>query len=91
MLGGMLREDRAAKSMAAAMKEIVSAMVALEDTSRKLREQIDEACSSKKTTENSRSAEEFKFKVPRHTMEGWKTALRYRNEGGTKLRSLLRF
>jgi hypothetical protein len=75
-LVGMLREDGAAKSMGAVMKEIVSAMNAPEETRRVLREQIDEACNSKKTTESSRNAEEFKFKVPRHTLEGWKASLR---------------
>jgi len=37
-LVGMLREDGAAKSMAAEMKDIVAAMNAPEDTRRKLRE-----------------------------------------------------
>jgi hypothetical protein len=52
MLVGMLREDGATKNMATVMKEIVSAMAAAEDTRRKLREKIDEACGSKKMTEN---------------------------------------
>jgi hypothetical protein len=43
----MLREDGAAKSMGAVMKEIVSAMNAPEETRRVLREQIDEACNNK--------------------------------------------
>jgi len=72
----MLREDGAAKSMALVMKEIVLALNGPEDTRRKLREQIDDACSSKKATESSRNAEEFNFKVPRHTLEGWKALLR---------------
>ena len=55
-LVGMLREDGAAKSMGAVMKEIVSAMNAPEETRRVLREQIDEACNSKKTTESSRNS-----------------------------------
>jgi hypothetical protein len=79
-LVGMLREDGAAKSMGAVMKEIVAAMTAPEETRRTLREQIDEACSSKKTTESSRNAEEFKFKVPKHTIEGRKAKLAI-NEG----------
>ena len=37
-LVGLLREDGAAKSMAAVMKDIVAAMNAPEDTRRKLRE-----------------------------------------------------
>jgi hypothetical protein len=83
-LVGMLREDGAAKSMGAVMKEIVAAMTAPEETRRILREQIDEACSSKKTTESSRNAEEFKFKVPKHTIEGWKSALRAKRKEPTK-------
>ncbi len=83
-LVGMLREDGAAKSMGAVMKEIVAAMTAPEETRRILREQIDEACSSKKTTEGSRNAEEFKFKVPKHTIEGWKAALRTKKKEPTK-------
>jgi len=83
-LVGMLREDGAAKSMGAVMKEIVAEMTAPEETRRILREQIDEACSSKKTTESSRNAEEFKFKVPKHTIEGWKAALRAKKKEPTK-------
>jgi hypothetical protein len=75
-LVGMLREDGVAKNMAAIMKEIVLATNAPEETRRKLREQIDNACSSRKTTENTRNAEEFKFKVPKHTLEDWKAILR---------------
>jgi hypothetical protein len=58
-LVGMLREDGAAKSMASVMKDIIAAMNAAEDTWRKLREQIDNAWSSKKATENSKNAEEY--------------------------------
>ena len=75
-LVGMLREDGVAKSMATVMKEIVLATNAPEETRRKLREQIDNACSSRKTTESTRNAEEFKFKVPKHTLEDWKAILR---------------
>ncbi len=75
-LVGMFWEYGAAKSMAAVMKDIVAAMNAPEDTRRKLREQIDDACSSKKATESSKNADEFKFKEPRHTLEGWKELLR---------------
>ncbi len=57
-LVGMLREDGVAKSMATVMKEIVLATNAPEETRRKLREQIDNACSSRKTTESTRKAEE---------------------------------
>jgi hypothetical protein len=62
--------------MASVMKEIVLAINAPDETRRKLREQIDKACSSRKTTESTRNAEEFKLKVPRHTLDGWKALLR---------------
>jgi hypothetical protein len=69
MLVGMLREDGATKNMASVMKEIVSAINATEDTRRKLRETIDEACGSKKTTENARNTEEFSLKADVRRLE----------------------
>jgi hypothetical protein len=35
-------------------------------------------------TESSRTAEEFKFKIPRHTLEGWKASLRAKKKEPTK-------
>jgi hypothetical protein len=76
-LVGMLREDGATKNMAPAMREI-STMNAMEETRRKLREKIDDACGSRKMTENTRNTDKFSFKTPRMMMEGWKASLRQR-------------
>jgi hypothetical protein len=59
-------------------------MTALEETRRKLREKIDEVCGDRKTIEQTKRIDEFSFKSPRHTLEGWKASLKLKGVEAVK-------
>jgi hypothetical protein len=75
-LVSIMREESTAKDMASLMREVVLVIGAPEETRRALREKIDEVCGDKKTIEQTKKIDEFSFKTPRHTLEGWKAILK---------------
>ena len=71
-----MRDESIAKDMASLMREVVSVTGAPEETRRALREKIDEVCGDKKSREQTKRIDEFSFKTPRQTLEGWKGLLK---------------